>query len=867
MKQFILICFTVLLVQHVEGQKKSIDTLAYKSWKRIASKGISYNGNWLFYSTAYQDEREANANTITVENVKSSQQIILNNVNDLEFVGTENWLKYTQNDSVFLHDLASNKKRHWSVTDYTRAIKNSDFLFYNHFGPFVNGGALQKLVYYNLEENDSIVINNVKRFKAYNNDHDIIFVQEESGNVYLKQGPIEGPYKTYYTCNANEFGDFELNSNKTEGTFTLKSENSETTNLLYYFNLKSGKIKQILDFDSITCEDTSVEFLRKAYLLNTNTNTISLELKPHFDRNRGRNHAKTDVDIWKWNEGTKARRFEKLRGEKIKKKPARYIYNIAEKTCVKISSGNYDQVIAPNTENYTSVFETNKEKHEVALDWEFSERFDLYLVNLKNNSRTLLMEGVLNPPYWNSKGTYAVLFNSKKKVWMTLNPNDEKPVFKDIGSDIKYPLWNTESDMGLESISYDIAGWLDNGQTVVVYGKYDLWAIDLTGRKKSYSITKEYGRKHHLQFCFNKASFIGDLSLTKPLLLKSFNTKTKSSGIYTLQNNTVEKLVEYDDSDIKILEASGNDNAYLFSRESYSRFPDIWWADKSFKNQKQITNVNPQQNKYAWGTSKLVSWKTYKGEKNEGVIYLPEGYDASKTYPMLVHFYEKHTQELHRYHMPEFSTSSINIPTYVSQGYIVFQPDVHYRLNEPGMSAYNAAVSGVEYLIKKGIATKGKIGIQGHSFGGYQTSFLLTKTNIFNCAIVGSGVSNFTSSYLSYRGNGLSNMFKYEADQYRMKGPFFDEPDAYIKNSPVFSAKNIQTPTLIFHNDHDFSVPFQEGMSLFFALRRLGKPSWLINYKNERHTLNAYKNRIDWTEKMQSFFDFYLKDEKQPDWM
>ena len=198
---------------------------------------------------------------------------------------------------------------------------------------------------------------------------------------------------------------------------------------------------------------------------------------------------------------------------------------------------------------------------------------------------------------------------------------------------------------------------------------------------------------------------------------------------------------------------------------------------------------------------------------------------------------------------------------------MVFQPDIHYSYNDPGLSAYTCAVSGLEYLIDKKITEKGKIGIQGHSFGGYETSFLITKTDLFTCAIVGSGVSNFTSSYLGYRGNGLSNMFKYEVDQYRMQGSLFENKDAYIRNSTVFHADDISTPVLIFHNEGDRSVPFEEGLSLFFALRRLAKPAWLINYKEERHTLAELANQKDWTKRMQQFFDYYLKDREKPDWM
>lgn len=222
---------------------------------------------------------------------------------------------------------------------------------------------------------------------------------------------------------------------------------------------------------------------------------------------------------------------------------------------------------------------------------------------------------------------------------------------------------------------------------------------------------------------------------------------------------------------------------------------------------------------------------------------------------------------MNHYPMPELSTSNINIPTFLSRGYLVFMPDVNYTYNSPGNSAYNAVVSGTQYLIDQKISEKGKIGIQGHSFGGYETSYIITKTPIYTCAIVGSGVSNFTSNYLNYRVNGISNMFKYEADQYRMKGSMYEYPKEYVDNSPIFSANKVTTPALIFHNDKDGAVPFDQGMGLFFALRRLGKEAWLVNYKTENHTLDRAVNQKDWTQKMLQYFDFYLKGASRPDWM
>ncbi|WP_111309568.1 alpha/beta hydrolase family protein [Confluentibacter sediminis] len=867
MKYTILIYLLFLCSLHVQAQKKEVDTTAYKTWKRIDKKSLSFNGEWMFYSAVYQDIDQENENEIILKNIKNDRQLILKNTEELNFIGTKDWVKYTKNDSTFLYSLATNKKRFWNVKDYTQSIKGTDLLFYIQYGPYVNGKSLKKIVYYDIEKNDSIVIRSIKDFSIIDDRKLLVFAQEINNETYLKSGRIGGVFKTLYKCESSNFGDFTLNSKKEGGSFTMKSPSSTSNNLLFYFNIETGVVKQVLDYDTVKWEDSLYTFSRIAYPLEADTKIIPLQLQANFNKYENSKIEKSDIDIWSWNQGALERRLEKLRGEKESSKDPYYVYNLKKNECFKIDSGEYSQIIAPNLDHYTQVFKTTTEGYEVEVDWKFNEPHDLYLLNLETNKKSKVMENIIENPYWNSSGTYAILYNEKDRVWMSLNPADKKPEFRVIGEQIKYPLWDVENDFGEYSKSYGIAGWLNEGKTLVVYDEYDLWAIDLTGNKKPYSITNEFGRKNKIRLRLNNTSTAEDLTLDTEILLKSFNKVTKAKGVYRLKKHLLTKLIEQKDSSINIQEIAGNGKSYLFTNESYTCFPNLWWANKDFKNKKQITNLNVQQTDYAWGNAKLVSWKNFKNNNNEGILYLPENYDANKSYPVIVHFYEKHTEDLYKYHIPEYSSSNIDIPTYVSKGYVVFQPDIHYVYNQPGMSAYNATVSGVQYLIEKKIAAKDHIGIQGHSFGGYETSFLLTKTDVFNCAIVGSGVSNFTSNYFSYRTNGLSNLFKYEVDQYRMKDSFFEEKEKYIENSPIFHVENNHTPTLIFHNDHDLAVPFQEGMSLFLALRRLGKESWLINYKNEGHTLSEYQHQKDWTNKMQAFFDFYLKNSIRPEWM
>ena len=299
-----------------------------------------------------------------------------------------------------------------------------------------------------------------------------------------------------------------------------------------------------------------------------------------------------------------------------------------------------------------------------------------------------------------------------------------------------------------------------------------------------------------------------------------------------------------------------------------TRFPDLWTSTLDLGHMRQISEANPQQDDYLWGSVDLIEWTSLDGIPLKGMLYKPEGFDAAKKYPMMVYFYEKMSNGLHRHRPPATARSSISFSFYASRGYLVFVPDIPYKVGYPGESALNAVVPGVTALINKGFVDEENIGVQGHSWGGYQIAYMVTETNLFKAAEAGAPVSNMTSAYGGIRwGSGMSRMFQYEKTQSRIGGSLWQYPLRYIDNSPLFQADKIETPILMMHNDDDGAVPWYQGIEFFVALRRLGKPVWMLNYNGEPHGLQKYQNKRDFAIRMQQFFDHYLKGAPAPVWM
>jgi dipeptidyl aminopeptidase/acylaminoacyl peptidase len=312
---------------------------------------------------------------------------------------------------------------------------------------------------------------------------------------------------------------------------------------------------------------------------------------------------------------------------------------------------------------------------------------------------------------------------------------------------------------------------------------------------------------------------------------------------------------------------SENGKSFIYTKASYQSNPDLY-VSSDFRKEQKLSAINPQQSEYNWGTAELVKWTTPKGYKAEGILYKPEDFDPAKKYPMIVYFYEKLSDGLYNYIAPRPTASKLNISYFVSNGYLVFTPDISYEIGYPGRSAEEFINSGVEELKKNTWVNGSAIGIQGQSWGGYQVAHLITRTNMYAAAWAGAPVVNMTSAYGGIRwDSGMSRQFQYERTQSRIGGTLWEKPELYIENSPLFHLPKVNTPVVIMSNDADGAVPWYQGIEMFTALRRLDKPVWMLNYNNEAHNLVQLQNKKDIQIREQQFFDHYLKGKPAPEWM
>ncbi|MFO8234005.1 MAG: prolyl oligopeptidase family serine peptidase [Bacteroidales bacterium] len=579
---------------------------------------------------------------------------------------------------------------------------------------------------------------------------------------------------------------------------------------------------------------------------------------------------KVELDVWNWKDSLL--QPQQLRQkEREERRTYLAVYHIDEDKIVQLADEQVRNVEPVLKGNGDVAIGTNGQPYLKQTSWNSPSYKDVYLVDINTGKKELVKEKIQSYIDISTGGNYFYWYSFADSNWYSYGITDKEEI--NLTKDIEFPLYDEDHDRPRDPSSYGFAGWTEDDEYLLIYDRYDIWRVDPSGKEKPINITNGYGRDHHIQFRYRELDSEQEfINPEEDLFLRAFDEDTKASGYFTADlkgKGNPQKLVMGDYSYYTPEKALETDKV-IWQKASFKQFPDIWYSDLQFNDPKRVSEANPQQEEYLWGDVELVEWITTEGTTEEGLLYTPENYDPDKKYPMVVYFYRLSSDGMHRHRLPRPSRSTINVSFYVSNGYVVFMPNIRYKMGYPGESAYNYVVGGTNALLnKKDFIDKDRIGIQGQSWGGYQIAHIITKTDMYAAASAGAPVSNMTSAYGGIRwGTGKSRMHQYEKTQSRIGGTLWEKPLHYIENSPLFYAPKVNTPLLMRHNDADGAVPWYQGIEFFVALRRLDKPVWMLNYNDAPHNERADSpNRKDFSIRMKQFFDHYLKNDPAPVWM
>ena len=574
-----------------------------------------------------------------------------------------------------------------------------------------------------------------------------------------------------------------------------------------------------------------------------------------------------NVQVWSWDEPVQYT-VQNYNKEKDLKKSYQAVYNLGNGSIFQLANEELPNIQLGNEGDAALALLSTSRPYSLSSMWEARTRSDYYTVSLDNGERKQIAQADYGRFRLSPQGKYAYWYGETDSCWYTIALAEGKRYR--LTTPESFPAWDEENDVPNHPYAHGAAGWTANDQNLLIYDRYDIWKFDPTAATSPINLTVN-GRKEKLSYRLEQldkeARFI---DLGKPQLLKGFNETTKGYGFYNarLSAPAAPKTLLAGNYMLRSINKAKNTDDVIYTMETFQQYPDIHYSTLAFKKSVQLTHGDKQQEGFIWGTAELVSWISLDGRPLEGVVYKPANFDPNKKYPMMVNFYERNSETLYNYRMPEPHRSTIDYHLYNSNEYVIFNPDIRYVDGYPGESCYNCLMPGITMMIAKGYINEKGIGAQGHSWGGYQVAYLATRTNLFSAIESGAPVVNMFSAYGGIRwGSGMARSFQYEHTQSRLGATPWSSPLRYLENSPFFTMDKVQTPILIMHNDADGHVPWYQGIEYFVAMKRLGKPCWLLNYTGEPHWPMHMANRIDFQRRMFQFFNHYLKNQKMPKWM
>ncbi len=577
---------------------------------------------------------------------------------------------------------------------------------------------------------------------------------------------------------------------------------------------------------------------------------------------------KVELDIWHYaDKRLQSQQLVELKRDE--KRSTLYRYGLLDSTVLQLAADTMNVRVTEDIKG-DYLFAVADERYAIEKQWEVPGREDHYRISLKDGKIELIKEGVEFNGSLSPLGNLYSWFDGTEGQFYSKNLSSNK--VNCMTCSLKNVNWQTDANgMPLTPDPYGVVGYSSDEQFLYLHSAYDIWVYN-TRLGIMTCVTEGIGQASKIKMELNLWNRDSAYIDTKNAYITGFDEKSKGAHVYELidhEDHFDVKELYNTDHKITYMARSKNGESIIFRKMSISMYPDLRLTRDNFSNERQVSVTNAQQAEYNWATVELVNWKSYSGIPLEGLLYKPEDFDPSKKYPLMIYYYELNSDELFNHSVPK-PTASIIYPTeYASAGYLVFIPDIRYKVGHPAQSAYDCIMSGTDHVLKLVPAIDStRMGLQGQSWGGYQTAQLITMTTRYRAAMAGAPVSNMFSAYGGIRwGSGVNRQFQYERTQSRIGKTIWEAPELYRENSPLFHLPNVRTPLLIMANDKDGAVPWYQGIELFTGMRRLGKPCWLLNYNGDDHNLMENANRIDLSIRMRQFFDHYLQGQPAPSWL
>jgi len=810
-------------------QKKLIDSSSYSEWTRLSNPILSNNGKYLFYS-------------VDSNNRKNSYQILASTFDDWSITLRQGDGLFVNKDKCFLFKSIGGESVDiiWLGTSKRTEIPAKSFSvpgYQDRRHCIYQKKDDNSLYIFNISSGKTSIVPNLGNIIEYGdgviNGNVILVVRDEAGNTNLKSlNIISGKSKIIN----DQFSIDQYSLGKKGVAFLNKNNESEIG--MYYYTANNDLLKRYSLTSLFDDKSQNISLLG----LSQDETSVQLAIENSKSQKDKPVYEGPELDLWSYKDD-ELPGFQPMLGTR-------------NGQIVTVSLKDGSLLKGSLIEDSAKIFN------------QFKTDSLLKIGELSASSNFLIFSD--GKDYWSyelSTGKTRNLTNSVSTSWFSTE-NGDCDVFIEKGG---------------------VVAWLDN-ESVAISDEYDIWLLSLNGKFYPINLTNGYGNKNKVRFYLlnGKGTEVETpvLKLKDEVIFVAFDTKLKRNGFYSKRNFltkgdptmlTMENAMFWlpfaplsfpavVTSNLKPVRAK-NAPIYLVAKSTAKESMN-YYVTTDFKKFRRISNNFPER-KFNWLSTELVSWTTDKGISLQGILYKPEDFDPQKKYPVIFYFYRKASANLNAYMQPlECPGCMIDIPTYVSNGYLVFTPDIYFVEGQTGQSALAAIESGAQKLMSFPYVNSQKLGIQGCSFSGFTTNYIVTHSNMFAAACSASGLSDFISGYNSINKTGAVKQSHFEqGGPYQMGGTLWDRLGEYIENSAVLSTNHLATPLLLMHTTSDVAIPVSNAIEFFLAGRRLNKKIWLLQYGGMNNHVVLGKEGVDFNRRMRQFFDFYLKDSLPPTWM
>ena len=874
-KRYALITALWILPSVTLSQKKPVSFQTYKSWPSLDYYvKVTKNGKHLIYGIKRDT---CGPLTILISTDSPFPKRMFNaDVSSAFFSADERFLIYkTITDTLFIINLNTNDQR---FIDGVKSFKipstdNSNWIAYQ------NGD--RDMIIYNLLTGKKQLNSSVKSYYFNTVGTTVLYLKEESSTTNHIETLLNYNYiekKTDTIIKTTKYVEnivFDNSGSRIAFTTEDKDSTNKDRKIWYYKKQMKNAVEWVNQTTLGMNKTWQIGTWKRNFRFSKDGRNLFFPLQISQDDNL-KNSAlvnsadKASVDVWDYRDTHL--QTEQLANTSIDNS-REFMATISEsaKTVILLETPNDNPLgLKIPEENDKYVFISSDENSDERY-WNPAARPSFSIISTESGERRLIKDKPRAIDVYNISispdGKYIVWFDRERKHFFCYNVSTSVEV--NISMSIPYPVHREEFTQPDFPPPYGIAGWSKNSQSIFLYDQFDIWQVDVYGSKQPTNLTHGFGRSNNIVFRIentNKINPLVTLNEGQTVLLNSFDKANKNAGFFSLKLNSNKNPLLLSTGAFKydVVCYIEKTKSYILRRMSAKDAPNLY-ITKGFNTMLPLSNIAPQKD-YNWLTVELIHWKLPDNKLGEGKIFKPENFDTSRKYPVIITFYEIGSDALNWFMYPELSDGVINIPYFVSNGYIVFQPNMTFHSGKIGDGVCNTILSATKYLTSLPWVDSSKIGLSGISFAAYQINYLVTQTNKFAAAAPAAGASDLVSGYNSIWRNKSAQWIS-EIGQVRMGKSLWQDSSVYIKYSPIFQVYKVETPLLILHNKDDEAVSWSQGIEWFTALRRLGKKSWLLQYDGEAHGLYQPSSKLDYSIRLAQFFNHYLKGDPAPKWM